>query len=290
MYAPWSVLSFLNAPKRGLRNYWYESAGMPSLIMNYLEKHSLEKPEFFARPQNVALPDLSNSNNLETMNPVVFLFQSGYLSIKECSGEDVILGYPNREVEASMARLYVDRMVGGKTFISMGVGSIKQLLAKGDPDEAVEAFNKIFLHIPYDRYPVTSESSCRMGIQLLLIGAGIYSYLEKHNAYGRSDLEFDAGDFHWVMEFKYLQTKKEDTKNNAKRGRKKNSGEKRKSEKEILPKREKKSPDILLVEALTQIKEKRYGEGPDIGNKKLLRVGLVFDGEKREFVRHGVIS
>ena len=157
-----------------------------------------------------------------------------------------------------MARLYVGRMVDGKTFISMGVGSIKKLLAKGNPEEVVTAFNKIFLNIPYEKYPVTSESSCRMGIQLLLIGAGIYSDLEKQNALGRSDLEFDAGDFHWVMEFKFLHKERND------------------------------NPDTLLSDALKQITERRYGEGLNIGEGRLRRVGLVFDERERQFVRYGV--
>ena len=48
------------------------------------------------------------------------------------------------------------------------------------------------------------------------------------------------------------------------------------------------NPDALLAEALNQIKSRRYGEGLNIGNKMLLRVGLVFDGGERQFVRQSV--
>ena len=283
VYAPWSVLSFLQTPRKGLRNFWYDSAGRSSMVLNYLKNFSIEKPESFAHIENIALWELSGSNDIETLKPEVFLFQAGYLSIKERCENEIILGYPNREVEESMAQLYVSQMVEGKTFISMGVGSIKKLLSKGNPEEAVTAFNTIFLHIPYDKYPVTSEASCRMGIMMILIGAGLYSDLEKQNALGRSDLEFNAGDFHWVMEFKYIPMDKRKVK------------EKVTKEKDIAKRnslenwKETKNPDILLAEALTQMKEKRYGEGLKLGNKKLLRVGLVFDGTARQFVRYGVV-
>jgi len=258
VYAPWSVLSFLKEPERGLQSFWYDSAGQASMVLNYLDGHTIASPEFFARPLNIPLQELKNTNSLKTLMPEVFLFQSGYLSIKKRSGNDVILGYPNKEVEESMASVYVYQMVGRKSFTTIGVPDIKEFLVKGNPDEAITAFNIIFSNISYERYPVTSEAACRLVIQILLMGAGMYSDLEKQNSFGRSDLEFDIGDFHWVLEFKYAP--------------------------------EGKNADELLGKALEQMKCRHYGEGAAFAKRKtLLRVGLVFDGKERQFTRYAAL-
>lgn len=35
VYCPWSVLKFLQSPHLGFQNYWYESGGQPSVLMEY---------------------------------------------------------------------------------------------------------------------------------------------------------------------------------------------------------------------------------------------------------------
>ena len=37
VYNPWSVLSFLTSPTDGLENYWFQSAGSSSAVMQYLK-------------------------------------------------------------------------------------------------------------------------------------------------------------------------------------------------------------------------------------------------------------
>lgn len=75
--------------------------------------------------------------------------------------------------------------------------------------------------------------------------------VETHTALGRSDLEVESGSRHWVFEFKYSQNGEDAGK--------------------------------LLEEAANQIRSRRYGETPH--GKELIRVALVFDGRRRQFVR-----
>ena len=50
VFCPWSVLNFFKYPQQGFKNYWYESGGQPSLLLKYLEKHQLVRPESFDVP------------------------------------------------------------------------------------------------------------------------------------------------------------------------------------------------------------------------------------------------
>ena len=52
VYAPWSVLSFLTFPNRGFRHYWFESAGTPAILVNYLRAHNLLDPADFDADQD----------------------------------------------------------------------------------------------------------------------------------------------------------------------------------------------------------------------------------------------
>lgn len=71
---------------------------------------------------------------------------------------------------------------------------------------------------------------------------------ERHNALGRSDLEWDTPHFHWVIELKF-QRKGQDA-------------------------------EALLKEASQQIRNRRYGE---TASKPLVRAAAVFSEEKRTF-------
>ena len=63
------------------------------------------------------------------------------------------------------------------------------MLAEGNPDTAMEVFNRMFLALDYQRYPVRDEFACRGFLQALLMGARLYSQIEVPNAFGRSYLK-----------------------------------------------------------------------------------------------------
>lgn len=70
----------------------------------------------------------------------------------------------------------------------IGAGNVAAVLAEGNPDTAMEVFNRMFLALDYQRYPVRDEFACRGFLQALLMGARLYSQIEVPNAFGRSYL------------------------------------------------------------------------------------------------------
>ena len=230
------------------------------MVKNYLDLHPFTNPiESFGEDISVSMEKLRDSNDAKTLSPAVFLFQAGYLSIKrtDTDTDTAYLNFPNGEVKHAVTRLMAEQLLKSKDIDGISMDLWKEAAQKGDVEAFVTVMNGTFNQIDYVGYPLTRESHVRAAVHIYLMAIKRSVTAERHYSKGRSDLEFNAGDYHWVMEFKY-----------AKEGD---------------------DPDTLLAEALNQIKSKRYGEGQDIGNKKLLRVGLVFDGKERQFVRHGVV-
>ncbi len=178
------------------------------------------------------------------------LAQTGYLTIRKIVGTTAYLDYPNAEVRTSMARLYIGKLLRGKTAEQAGADHAAARLAGASPKEVFELFNRFFGSLDYQSCPVRDEASVRAFVQALLAGAGLNPKAEVHNSRGRSDLEARAGNRLWVFEFKVVR-----------------AGE---------------SAEAKLREAVGQIEAKAYGLQQ--GGLELIRMALVFSLEERQFV------
>ena len=252
VFAPWSLLNFLAQPDRGLKDYWFESGGKPAVLLEYLKSHALKDPEEYARDKTIALSALAGSSDVETLSDIGLLTQAGYLTIKSVEfGNTVFLDYPNLEVKRAMAQLYTERLLDGKVAGQVGAGPIVKVLYEESAESVFHILNRLFLAIDYQRYPVRDEASLRAYVQVYFAGAGLDVKVEHHNAHGRSDLEVNAGNRHWIFEFKVVQGNKGETEK--------------------------------LSEAVEQIKQRHYGDQQY--SQEVKRVALVFSIEDRKFVK-----
>ena len=252
VFAPWSLLKFMAEPERGLKNYWFESGGKPAVLLEYLKSHALKDPEEYARDKTIALSELAGSSDVETLSDIGLLTQAGYLTIKSVEfGNTVFLDYPNLEVKRAMAQLYTEHLLDGKVAGQVGAGPIVKVLYEESAESVFHILNRLFLAIDYQRYPVRDEASLRAYVQVYFAGAGLDVKVEHHNAHGRSDLEVNAGNRHWIFEFKVVQGNKGETEK--------------------------------LSEAVEQIKQRHYGDQQY--SQEVKRVALVFSIEDRKFVK-----
>lgn len=253
VYCPWSVLNFLQNPADGFLNYWYNSGGQPTVLMNYLSGQRLANPETFAQAISVPLSALESSNEYSDMDIKVLLTQAGYYTIKSVGSDRwVTLGYPNEEVARSMASLYATQLLRGQRWCRSDAVGPRKILETGSIPDVVDFLNWTLNLIDYQNFPITNEASCRTYIQVLMLGSNIDVCVEKHSALGRSDLEATVGNRHWVFEFKFA----------------------RKSD----------NVQTLLEQAAQQIRSRRYGLAPH--GKHLLRLALVFGEKERRFVAY----
>lgn len=256
VFNPWSVMNFLQAPEAGFCNYWIRTGGLMTALLEYLKTHVLKNPAQFEEGKVISEAVLSAAANENTISDMALLTQAGYLTIKKFQGGNFHLGYPNEEVATSMASLYSELLLNGRLLDDVGAGDVANVLARGTIDEVVAEFNKVLGALDYVRYPVTDEAVCRAFLQVFLCGAKLYALMEVHNAFGRSDLEVEAGGRYWVFELKFLS--------------KKESAQEAKA-------------DVLLTEACKQILSRHYGE-QNVRGKELFRAGVVFSEAKRQFV------
>ena len=260
--APWSFLKFLSFPSNGFDNYWCQSAGNPTALQQCLKSHTLEPMDYF-KPKFVPIASLqATAADVEHIDDLVLLTQAGYLTIKDVGTDSFLVGYPNKEVSDSMARLYRDQLLSSQSVDQLGAMHLRSDLHLGNVDSVVQQVNKLFLAIDYKKYPITDETTCRNHMQLFLtLGAYVRTYAELSNALGRSDLEVETSELHWVFELKFLKNEdKTDDELNVREA------------------------ERLLDTAIDQIKERHYGEA-DFSGKKLIRVALVFSEKERQFIR-----
>ena len=250
VFVPWSLLKFFAYPAAGFADYWFESGGRPTVLLNYLHSQSLRNPEEYGKEYSLSLNVLSGSSDPASLSDIGLLTQAGYLTIKRVEGETAYVGYPNVEVKTAMAQLYTEELLAGKTLEQAGAGRIAQRLATESVESIVHMLNRLFSSLDYMNYPVRNEASLRSFIQVFFSGVGLDPIVERHNAHGRSDLEVRAGDRVWLLELKVAK-----------------AGE---------------NSERLLQEAVTQIKERCYGYSHS--DETLIRVALVFSAEKREFI------
>ena len=259
VFCPWSVLHFLAKPQKGFRNYWYASAGKPTVLINHLKSNRFwatraAETEYFS----AKMVSLLGSHELNDITPESLLTQTGYLTIKSVSREVAKLGFPNEEVRASMEQLFADIFFTAEQQDELGFDRIRTPLISGNAEEVMYFINNLVLAADYnDNQQLLNEYLCRFCVQIAFLTMGACTRAEVHNAYGRSDLEVEVPGIRWVFEFKYADSQK--------------------------------SAAVELNRAEKQIIDNHYGEANLLG-RKLMRVALVFCRETRMFSQWKVVA
>ncbi|MDR2577417.1 MAG: AAA family ATPase, partial [Chitinispirillales bacterium] len=113
VYCPFSVLNFFSDCR--LLNYWMDSGGT-RVIAEYMKGRNLTVEQF--RGMSVSMNFVFSPGEIESTPPEGFLYQAGYLTLREGGDDYFLLDYPNTEVLDSMSELVTRNMVqtGGGEF------------------------------------------------------------------------------------------------------------------------------------------------------------------------------
>jgi len=211
VYNPFSALNFLTDFK--FINYWMNS-GSPKVIADYMKDRNLTVEQF--RGMQVSMDFVATPGEMETAPPEGFLYQSGYLTLREGVSGDFSLDYPNTEVLESMSRMVCTNIMrrrsdGGDWDIS---APLLDALLEGDADLFIETINRLLASIPYDDYTKAAQSAIRRSglptqewlyrasILAFLRGCGVLVFGEMQTNKGRSDLLLLHKGKAWVIEIK----------------------------------------------------------------------------------------
>jgi hypothetical protein len=232
-------ISLMNCLKdKEFKNYWFSTA-TPSFLVELIKEN------------NYFIPALENAKagcgmlenfNIENLQIIPLLFQTGYLTIKDYDGSLVYLSYPNEEVKKSFNEILLQNITN--EFNSVTYANELGLAFKNEDFEEAKFFiNAIFNEIPYPHFKNADENYFHTIIYMALSLIGFNTKSELLNSRGRLDLALIFPDKVYVIEFKC---------------------------------------NIPAKEGMTQIKEKGYAKKWKNQNIRTILCAVSFDTEKRE--------
>jgi hypothetical protein len=202
VYNPFGTLQFLS--NRVFRNYWF-STGTPTFLLAQLKKHG----DFAVENSHVDSSFLEKYD-LENIEPIQLLFQTGYLTVKTVDPMtgDMVLDYPNKEVRDSLYRFLIHEIARSSRRINSG-------LTMDDLQSAFETNNlprvKVILNtflgdLPEETFRVKSEGLYHGLIHIIFSYLGAYIQSEVHSSHGRADTVVQTDTDVYIFEFKFKES------------------------------------------------------------------------------------
>jgi len=181
-------------------------------------------------------------------DPIPVIYQSGYLTIKDYDPrfKTYILDFPNQEVKEG----FLDFLLPYYTSIKESeseffIQSFIEDIESGNTEQFLNRLKSLFADTPYELVK-DLENHYQNVLWLVSKLMGFYVHAEYHTSNGRIDMVLKSPKFCYVMEFKL---------------------------------------DGTAEEALQQISDKNYTLPFEMGNRKVIKVGLNFDGKTRNIER-----
>jgi hypothetical protein len=206
LYNPFSTVEFFQTFI--FDNFWIKSASN-TFIIDYISKHRLTPDEL----ENIVIDYnfASSPGDIEKGNPISFLYQAGYLSLRKIDDNRFNLSYPNEEVRKSMQEIFIRcGYKDDKEFISAKDDLIGYLINKDIP-KIINAINIMYSKIDYVDYAIEerngrSESTYRALLLCFFSCCGVDVFSEVHGNLGRADLIARLKGRTYVIELKYAKS------------------------------------------------------------------------------------
>ncbi len=214
VYNPFGTLSFFK--KRAFEGFWFAS-GTPTFLVNLMKKQV--KFEYENTASTTALLDKYDLNNLDI---VAILFQTGYLTIKERNflTGDLLLDYPNKEIRAGMYEFMINAIIPSseKDASSISVKNLSNAFQSNDLEQVKRIINTLFSDLPSNLYERDDNDKLREmqlserffhgTIHLIFKYLGLYIESEVWSSHGRADSVVKTTTHIYIFEFKYNRSGK----------------------------------------------------------------------------------
>ncbi len=200
IYNPYSLINVLYRSK--IRNFWAAS-GATSLLPKFVDNMELRLKNFdncFIMRDTLELSDVTGGG------AELFLYQSGYLTIKESDEFGYTLGFPNKEVKQALYDMVLPALAmcsGGE--VQALQACLYRRLGMGQVDEAMKALKALIADVPYSNKKLASmdmEERYRLIISTIFNAIGLNVEVEKMIATGRIDMIVQTSRYIYVIELK----------------------------------------------------------------------------------------
>ena len=200
VFNPFSLINALADKK--LRNYWAAS-GATSLLPKFVDDMEVRLKNF--DPCRL-LQQTIETSDVTGGGAELFLYQSGYLTIKGYQMGVYILGFPNMEVRQALYDMVLPALTLRKCGDVQSVQSDLFLFMQlGNLPEAKKALKALIADVPYSNKKLASmdmEERYRLIMSTIFNAVGFRVQVEKMIATGRIDMVVETQNITYVMELK----------------------------------------------------------------------------------------
>lgn len=205
VYNPFGTLNFLS--DKVFRNYWF-ATGSPNFLISQMKKHNRFDVENVVI--NSAFLDRYDIENLEL---VPLLFQTGYLTVKESDPMtgDLVFDYPNKEVRESMYQFLIADLAKNPYRLHTGrtMQELNQAFVDKNLPQVHTILNSILADLPSETYQKQTEGLYHGLLHLIFSYLGMFVQSEVHSSQGRADAVVETLTDVFLFEFKFSKTAKE---------------------------------------------------------------------------------
>ena len=200
VFNPFSLVNSL-ADKR-IRNYWATS-GSTSLLPKFVDDMELHLKNF---DHCALLGTILETSDVSGGGAELFLYQSGYLTIKDYKMGVYILGFPNHEVRQTLYEIVLPTLTMKRNAEIQSVQAALTLaLQMGDLPEAKKCLKALIADVPYSNKKLESmdmEERYRLVMSTIFNAIGCRVEVEKMIATGRIDMVVGVTHYIYVLELK----------------------------------------------------------------------------------------
>lgn len=200
IFNPFSLVNALDDKK--LRNYW-ASSGATTLLPKFVDDMEIRLKDF----DNCSMVDvLIETSDVTGGGPELFLYQSGYLTIKGYEEGVYLLGIPNYEVRQALNEVVLPALSmrqKGDTLSTQG--ALRLYLNRGNLPEAMRCLKALISDVPYSNKKLASmdmEERYRLLMSTIFYAIGFRVQVEKMLATGRIDMVLETVHIIYVIELK----------------------------------------------------------------------------------------
>ena len=200
VFNPFSLVNALG--DREIKNYW-ASSGATTLLPKFVNDMELRLKSF--DPCSL-LGIVAETSDVTGGGTELFLYQSGYLTIKDYQMGVYILGFPNHEVRQALNEIVLPTLMMKKNADIQSIqASLLLAMQLGNLPEAMKCLKALIADVPYSNKKLASmdmEERYRLIMSTIFNAIGFRVEVEKMIATGRIDMVVEVTNYIYVLELK----------------------------------------------------------------------------------------
>lgn len=200
IYNPYSLVNALK--NKEISNYWAGS-GATTLLPKFVDDMELRMADFShcsIMKNTIELSDVTEGG------AELFLYQSGYLTLKGADGEVCFLGFPNAEVKQALYDIVLPTLTMKRTNeVKSMQANLYTYMNHSDLEKGMQTLKALIADVPYSNKKMKSmnmEERYRLVISTIFNAIGFNVEVERMLSTGRIDAIVTTPKFIYVLELK----------------------------------------------------------------------------------------